>query len=80
MDLWLFLGECLKKGCFLAQPHANLNQGTPVAAGLYSLSANGSDLASNRPAAYYAGAVCFVGMFFMLAIRFMNNKTILTRA
>ncbi|KAG6097832.1 hypothetical protein E4U31_004901 [Claviceps sp. LM219 group G6] len=54
--------------------------GTPVAAGLYSLSANVSDVASNRPAAYYAGAVCFVGMFLMLAIRFMNNKTILTRA
>ncbi|CCE32124.1 related to protein MCH2 (monocarboxylate permease homolog) [Claviceps purpurea 20.1] len=54
--------------------------GTPVAAGLYSLSANGSDVASNRPAAYYAGAVCFVGMSFMLAIRFMNNKNILTRA
>ncbi|KAG5972517.1 hypothetical protein E4U58_006519 [Claviceps cyperi] len=53
--------------------------GTPIAAGIYSLSAHVSDLASNRPATYYAGAVCFVGMTFMLAIRFMNNKTILTR-
>ncbi|QPG95145.1 hypothetical protein C2857_007731 [Epichloe festucae Fl1] len=54
--------------------------GTPIAARLYSLSGTGSDVSSYRPAAYYAGAASFVGMFFMLTLRFMNNQTMLTRA
>ncbi|GAB0132785.1 hypothetical protein EsDP_00001211 [Epichloe bromicola] len=54
--------------------------GTPIAARLYSLSGTGSDVSLYRPAAYYAGAASFVGMFFMLTLRFMNNRTMLTRA
>ncbi|KAK2595669.1 hypothetical protein QQS21_006642 [Conoideocrella luteorostrata] len=53
--------------------------GTPIAARLYSLADAGSDVSQYRPAAYYAGAASYVGMLFMVALRFMNHKKILTR-
>ncbi|KAK8931666.1 hypothetical protein H634G_04196 [Metarhizium anisopliae BRIP 53293] len=53
--------------------------GTPIAARLYSLAGTGTDVSLYRPAAYYAGAASFVGMFFMVAIRLMNSRKIFTK-
>jgi hypothetical protein len=55
-------------------------QGTPIAARLYSLAGDGTDVSLYRPAAYYAGAASFVGMFFMMAIRYMNCNKIFAKA
>ncbi|KAJ5432267.1 uncharacterized protein N7458_011423 [Penicillium daleae] len=53
--------------------------GSPIAAGIYSLSDKNSGTAAYRPAAYYAGGMSIVGLLFIVAIRCLYSRQILAR-
>ncbi|KAJ5666987.1 hypothetical protein N7462_011396 [Penicillium macrosclerotiorum] len=53
--------------------------GSPIAAGLYSLSDEGTGTAAYRPAAYYTGAMSLVGLLFVVAIRYFYSTHLLAR-
>ncbi|EPS31782.1 hypothetical protein PDE_06740 [Penicillium oxalicum 114-2] len=53
--------------------------GSPIAAGIYSLSDKDAGTAAYRPAAYYAGGMSLVGLLFIVAIRCLYSRRLIAR-
>ncbi|KAF4592296.1 monocarboxylate transporter [Ophiocordyceps camponoti-floridani] len=53
--------------------------GTPIASRLYALAAVDADTSEYRPAAFYAGATSFIGLVFLIALRYRRNSVLLAR-
>ncbi|KAM4068062.1 major facilitator superfamily protein [Hirsutella rhossiliensis] len=53
--------------------------GTPIASRLYALAGTEADTTEYRPAAYYAGAMSLIGLFFMIALRLRRTKELFIR-
>ncbi|GLI77722.1 hypothetical protein PoHVEF18_006015 [Penicillium ochrochloron] len=53
--------------------------GSPIAAGIYSLSDKDAGTAAYRPAAYYAGGISIVGLLFVVAIRCLYSRKLFAR-